>query len=445
MPIISPPPRGSEIEPPTVSKANQRQLGGSERAELSDDRASGQEDGSSALGLLYPTYQAADFENEVKKLWQPQFPSADLVDLAVGFFQSLPAWNGHEGPRSRVIIGPGLIRISAKDLARAERTIERGKLRHIKKIDADLKRESELDEGLSEKDEVLGSKTEITEWSAKSRAAMVRRMCELDYLPMFTDSSRLPAMVTLTLPGDWETVAPDGQSFKRFLKSLRKRWIRAWGEQPLAVWKLEFQRRGAPHVHLLMSPPPGKDAIRGLRFGPWISQTWAEIVDHPNPDERRKHVLAGTGIDYADGLRASDPKRVAVYFTKHSSANFGDKEYQHVVPELWSQPGAGPGRFWGVWGLASRTSTVEIEANEADYAAKIMRRWARAQGTTRQETVWRTSINLKTGEVKYRKRRVRRRVKRMRGRLGFLSVNDGPAFAFQLSRALDIRRGDKGL
>lgn len=66
----------------------------------------------------------------------------------------------------------------------------------------------------------------------------------------------------------------------------------------------------------------------------------------PDPEERRKHELAGTGINYAEDLRASDPKRVAVYFTKHGT--FGAKGYQHRVPEPWQGPGKGPGRFWGI-------------------------------------------------------------------------------------------------
>ena len=38
---------------------------------------------------------------------------------------------------------------------------------------------------------------------------MVKRLCELDYLPLYA-SGRLPAMVTLTYPGDWQTVVPTG-------------------------------------------------------------------------------------------------------------------------------------------------------------------------------------------------------------------------------------------
>src|SRR5207249_5060118 len=60
-------------------------------------------------------------------------------------------------------------------------------------------------------------------------------------------------------------------------------------------------------------------------------------------------ILAGTGVDYAEAHKCSDPKRLAVYFGKHGQ--YRSKEYQHNVPEAWQAPGKGPGRFWGYWGL----------------------------------------------------------------------------------------------
>ncbi|NIB31079.1 hypothetical protein HBB16_04100 [Pseudonocardia sp. MCCB 268] len=73
-------------------------------------------------------------------------------------------------------------------------------------------------------------------------------MCELDYTPLYA-GGQLPAM-SLTYPGDWETVVPTGPVLKAHMKALRKRYLRAWGGDWACVWKLEFQRRGAPHVHV---------------------------------------------------------------------------------------------------------------------------------------------------------------------------------------------------
>jgi hypothetical protein len=79
-----------------------------------------------------------------------------------------------------------------------------------------------------------------------------------------------------------------------------------------------------------------------------------------------------------NGLKACDPKRLAVYFTKHSSPNLhGDKEYQHIVPELWQQPGHGPGRFWGVYGLKKALAVVEIAQDASSAPAARQRNGSR--------------------------------------------------------------------
>jgi hypothetical protein len=253
---------------------------------------------------------------------------------------------------------------------------------------------------------------------------MTHRLCELDYAPMQAGTG-LPVMVTLTYPGDWLAVAPDGQAAKKHLRAFLERWHRRWGERLTGVWKLEFQRRGAPHFHVLTTLPAASNDFR-----PWLSAAWAAVVGHPDPEERRRHQLAGTGVDFATGLRSRDPRRIAVYFTKHGT--YAAKEYQHVVPEAWQERGKGPGRFWGYWGLAPCRGEVEVTPQLATAAARVMRRWAHAQGTTRQATVRRA--DRATGAVSYR--RVRRRVTRLpRGR-GWISVNDGPAFAWALSRCL---------
>ena len=100
----------------------------------------------------------------------------------------------------------------------------------------------------------------------------------------------------------------------------------------------------------------------------------------PTHEQRARHLLAGTAVDFLNGLRACDPKRLAIYFTKHSSPNkLGDKEYQHIVPEAWREPGHGPGRFWGVHGLQRATAVVEIVQDVYLTARRIIRRWSRSQ------------------------------------------------------------------
>ncbi len=280
---------------------------------------------------------------------------------------------------------------------------------------------------------------------------MCRTFAELDYTPL-VQSGRVPAMVTLTYPGNWEAVAPDGASVKRHMVLWRKRFQREYGEPARYIWKLEFQRRGAPHIHMWMAPPmsPGRS---GRTFTQWLSGSWAQVVDHPDPIQKARHRLAGTAIDVRNGLKACDPKRLAIYFTKHSSPNpHSDKEYQHIVPELWRRPGHGPGRFWGVYGLEKAIAVVEVAQDAYLAARRIVRRWSRSQAvygdsSSRFPTavVPRTATRLVprvdrgTGTATHRKMRRRRALCNQGGFAGgYALVNDGSAFASQLAAALTI-------
>ena len=120
--------------------------------------------------------------------------------------------------------------------------------------------------------------------------------------------------------------------------------------------------RSAARAHALHpAPRPRPHHRRDLR-GVALA-AWAEVVDHPDPEQRRRHERAGTALDYAEGLRATDPRRVAAYFTKHGL--MAAKEYQHHVPDEWSEPGTGPGRFWGVWTLQRAVRTVHVHPRTA--------------------------------------------------------------------------------
>lgn len=222
-----------------------------------------------------------------------------------------------------------------------------------------------------------GGRANIREWSRSSRANMVKTVASLDLTPM-DGLAGYPAMVTLTLPGDWEVVAPTAAVFKADFKEWRKRYARRWGVRWVGLWKLEFQRRGAPHLHLYQVVPSDPE------FPSWCSQSWADVVNHPDPVQRANHARAGTRVDVMKGARASDPRRLAVYFGKHSApGGEADKEYQHTVPQLWLDNG-GPGRFWGYIGLEKACVTREIGLDEFIE----IRRWLRkAQRSIRGVTI----------------------------------------------------------
>jgi hypothetical protein len=380
-----------------------------------------------------------------------RFPSPELVSSAAALFERAEPWaTGRdrlgvesESGRFRITVGPGVVRLGWTSPVRAAKASERAVNHH--RLDV----ANAADRIKSGRNMPNPHRPAITEWSRKSRAAMCRAFAELDYTPL-VECGRVPAMVTLTYPGDWESVAPTGASVKRHMALWRKRFQREWGEPARYIWKLEFQRRGAPHIHLWMAPPHAVGRS-GCEFREWLSRVWAEIVAHPDAEQRARHFLAGTAVDIRNGLRACDPKRLAVYFTKHSSPNqLGDKEYQHIVPDAWRKPGHGPGRFWGVHGLQRATAVVEIAQDAYLSARRIIRRWSRSQAvyndcTRRFPTVVvpRTAhrvvqrVDITTGKVRRRRVRRRRRLCAQGGLAGgYVLVNDGPGFAAQLAVAL---------
>jgi hypothetical protein len=401
-----------------------------------------------------------------------RFPNPEMVTAAAALFEPAAPWARGPGRRGvepesgrfRITVGPGVVRLGWTNPVRAERTAERTVGHHQRDVDdAKLHVRNDLAPTAGDGDQAVVSSTRrsptendrcctggvITEWSRKSRSAMCRTFAELDYTPL-VESGRVPAMVTLTYPGDWEIVAPGGTSVKRHMVLWRKRFQREYGEPARYIWKLEFQRRGAPHIHLWMAPPtsPGRS---GRGFAQWLSESWAAVVDHPDPVHKARHRLAGTAVDVRNGLKACDPKRLAIYFTKHSSPNLhGDKEYQHIVPEEWRLPGRGPGRFWGVYGLKKAIAVVEVAQDAYLSARRIVRRWSRSQVAygdpcSRFPTavVPRTAVRLvpranrNTGAVKYRKVRRRSALCNQGGLAGgYALVNNGPGFAAQLARAI---------
>jgi hypothetical protein len=401
-----------------------------------------------------------------------RFPSPEMVTAAAALFEPAAPWacgparrgTEPESGRFRITVGPGVVRLWWTNPIRAEKAAEREVRHHQRDVDnAKLQVRSDLAFADGGGDQAVVSSTRrshtapdlrstggvITEWSRKSRSAMCRTFAELDYSPL-VESGRVPAMITLTYPGEWEVVVPGGASVKRHIVLWRKRFQREYGEAARYIWKLEFQRRGAPHIHLWMAPPmsPGRS---GRGFAQWLSETWAQVVNHPDAEQKARHRLAGTAIDVRNGLKACDPKRLAIYFTKHSSPHLqGDKEYQHIVPELWQQPGRGPGRFWGVYGLKKAIAVVEVAQDAYIAARRIVRRWSRSQAVycnpaSRFPTavVPRTAIRLvprvnsDTGVVTYRRVRRRRTLCNQGGLAGgYALVNNGPAFASQLAAAL---------
>lgn len=371
----------------------------------------------------------------LRDLWNPRFQSPELLNLALGGIEpagrrvaeDFYTYTKHKDDRVAVLsVSPGSVQLSFKKLWA---------------YDA-----HDLPERSNTPGEPLFSldneKRKISEWSRKSRANMVRRFSTLDYTPLAEQENTLPGMVTLTYPANWEVVCPDGETARKHLKAFRSRFERAWGDL-YAIWKREYQRRGAPHFHLFMPIPQGKTAREVIiggepvqiyeDFQQWVSRSWAEIVGNPDPEEYAKHLRAGTGVDYAEGLRCSDPKRVAIYFLKAESAVSGksSKEYQNRVPKLHREAG-GVGRFWGYWGLKPAVQSVVLTERQGIELGRVLRRLSRRCTPTNETYTKKSAVS---GEYVTRHRFKKREF--FKHNAGFLCVNDGVLTGMNLARILE--------
>ena len=112
------------------------------------------------------------------------------------------------------------------------------------------------------------------------------------------------------------------------------------------------------------------------------------------------------------------------------------KEYQHHVPPEWSEPGTGPGRFWGVWTLQRAVRTVHVSPEDGIRAGRTARRWAKAQ--RRARPTWKPRVDQATGRVRYRRSHSRIRLM-TNGNCGWIALNNGAGFAYAFARLLESK------
>lgn len=172
---------------------------------------------------------------------------------------------------------------------------------------------------------------EIIEFSRESRRrlALVAGNCDVLFR----------SLVTLTYPREFPA---DGLLVKAHWAAIRSALMR-WTDRASYLWFLEFQKRGAPHIHVFLSAempaPLSEMSRRGGRvrksclthwpWQDWLSRRWFEIVG--SGDE--KHLRAGAAWEVIE-----KPDGAARYVSKEAH-----KCFQKIVPQGFRNVG----RFWG--------------------------------------------------------------------------------------------------
>lgn len=141
----------------------------------------------------------------------------------------------------------------------------------------------------------------------------------------------------------------DWRVWKRHLDIFFKRCKRKYPKFA-AVWKLEFQERGAPHFHLLVFN------VYRMEHD-WVASAWNDIVDPGNPE----HLAAGTEV-----RRIRSFGGVIHYALKYIAKVGG-------LPE-----GTQTGRIWGVVGRVNLDVLffcMELGRPAYDKLHRVLRKW----------------------------------------------------------------------
>jgi hypothetical protein len=163
-------------------------------------------------------------------------------------------------------------------------------------------------------------------FSEKSRSRMLRLVSSV---PRARDGEAF-LFTTLTYPASYPV------EWERWKANLKAWWLRVRRHYPgaAAIWKLEPQKRGAPHFHLMIV---GLVETAADELGQW----WYEVVSSGDPWHRKFGTLT---------VKADTYRGVAAYVAKYAGKTVDLRK----MPE-WAK---GVGRWWGV--LSRANLRVEV-------------------------------------------------------------------------------------
>lgn len=167
-----------------------------------------------------------------------------------------------------------------------------------------------------------GGRGGIKGFSKQSR----RRLLEL--IACVRRDADLPCFVTLTYPDQFPSVDRAKRDLKIFEQRLQRKFINIG-----YIWKLEPQKRGAPHYHMLIWGVDQSDLFM------WVVQNWYEIAGNGDLNHYKFHAGALPGSEKCVN-KVRSFRGVWSYASKYIGKTFEVAEWG----KQWV------GRFWGVGG-----------------------------------------------------------------------------------------------
>ncbi len=205
-----------------------------------------------------------------------------------------------------------------------------------------------------------GARKAITEFTPRSRKNFLKKVLSLSTYPS--------VFITLTYPKHYPA---DCKEWKRhldnFFRSFSRKFPDTW-----FFWKLEPQKRGAPHYHLIGNLDVEINVHLLRRY---VSELWYRTCGTGD----LKHLHAGVQVDFIDDSVGKMRAYVCKYVGK-AETGYAYEEWEH------------PGRFWGVLGRKKLppVSYIIIDLNENEFlkVKRLVRRWLKSlSGSSRKYSV----------------------------------------------------------
>lgn len=177
-----------------------------------------------------------------------------------------------------------------------------------------------------------GKRKAISEFTGESRFRLFQLLHSLTYETV--------TFVTLTYP---KVFPVDGKEFKAHLKAFKRRVERIWGKMR-AVWRLEFQKRGAPHFHIIYLDAPFMPVEN-------LCSIWCEVIRTDDLNARK------ISVDVKAVVKSKQQKLVMTYLSKYAAKMDGAGVPEGTV---------NVGRFWGRWNITvGKESVFLLTSHEA--------------------------------------------------------------------------------
>lgn len=195
-----------------------------------------------------------------------------------------------------------------------------------------------------------GDRGVVSGFSKASRSRMMSRLSMLQ-------KHRLPLFVTLTYPSKFPNVKQAKEHFRAFVERLRRAYP-GFG----FVWKLEYQKRGAPHFHLLLW---GLTLAQARDFVP---VAWFMVAGRGFPEHLAFHRGELHNKPCVEEIRSF--RGVVSYASKYMTKDLGADPHTGEISQ---------GRVWGIRGKVPFSPILQFRL-DMDQALQFRRSVRRFTG-----------------------------------------------------------------